>query len=136
MDMSQYRGLFVSEAREHVRNLGSLTLLMERDPGNRDQVDALFRAAHSIKGMAASMEFRRIADLAHHLEDLMDRVRKGFPVDEGLTELLLTGSDTLETMIGDVETGEPDGRPADDLVQRIDGYISGSARVPLPPAEP
>jgi len=105
MDMSQYYGLFVSEAREHLRKIGELTLLLEADPTDRPTVDALFRSAHSIKGMAASMSFAAIADLAHRMEDLMARIRNGLPVDTSLFDLLLAGADQIGAMIDDLERG-------------------------------
>ena len=57
MDMSNYRELFFSETREHINNLNQLVVSLEQEPGNRETIDALFREAHSIKGMAATMGF-------------------------------------------------------------------------------
>ena len=72
MDMSKYRELFLSEAREHINGLSQLVVTLEQEPGNRETIDALFREAHSIKGMAATMGFNNTARLSHHLEDLLD----------------------------------------------------------------
>ncbi|MBW2689457.1 MAG: Hpt domain-containing protein, partial [Deltaproteobacteria bacterium] len=68
MDMSQYRELFLSETREHINNLNKLVVGLEKEPGDRETIDALFREAHSIKGMAATMGYDRTAQLSHHLE--------------------------------------------------------------------
>ncbi len=76
MDMSQYRELFLSETREHLSSFNELIVALESDAGDREKIDSLFRSAHSIKGMAASMGYGEIADLAHKIEDLMDKVRK------------------------------------------------------------
>ena len=72
MDMSQYRDLFLSETREHLNNMNRLMATLEQAPGDRETIDALFREAHSVKGMAASMGFERTAELSHHLEDFLD----------------------------------------------------------------
>lgn len=122
MDMSQYFGLFISEAREHVRKIAELTLLLEANPDDRSTIDALFRSAHSIKGMAASMSFSAIAELAHKMEDLMDRVRHGLPVDATLFDLLLAGADHLSAMIDDLENGGTGSGNTARIVERIIAY--------------
>jgi two-component system, chemotaxis family, sensor kinase CheA len=123
MDMSQYKDLFVSESREYVRSIGSLIIDLEKDAGDKEKIDTLFRATHSIKGMAASMEFGQIAGLAHKLEDLMAKVRKGtLAFDRGVTDLLLEGADCLDLLITDVETGAEASRDTEDLIARIAAY--------------
>ena len=76
MDMSYYRGLFLTETREHINNLSKLVVILEQEPDNRETIDALFREAHSIKGMAATMGFDQTARLSHHLEDMLDGFRE------------------------------------------------------------
>lgn len=122
MDMSQYYDLFISEAREHVKKIAELTVHLETAPTDRPTVDALFRSAHSIKGMAASMGFSAIAELAHKLEDLMDRVRHGLQVDSALFDLLLSGSDRLLAMITDLGNGGTGAIDNEELIARIIAY--------------
>ena len=132
MDMSQYRDLFISESREYLRTIGSLIVDLEKDAGDREKIDALFRVAHSIKGMAASMDYRDISELAHKLEDLMSRVRNGdILFDRGVADLLLEGADLLETMVADVAAGSGEKRDCAPLIARIEGYEpAGSAHEP------
>jgi len=131
MDMSQYRELFISESREHLNSINELIVALEKDAGDRETIDSLFRIAHSIKGMAASMEYADIAELAHKLEDLMDRVRKGaLPFDGGAADLLLEGTDLLEAMIADVEQDAPASRDIRGLVQRLISYPPPSTEIP------
>lgn len=136
MDMSQYYGLFISEAREHALKIAELAVLLETDPLDRPTIDALFRSAHSLKGMAASMEFGNITVLAHKLEDLMDRVRNGKPVDTELFELLLAGSDFFLKMIAELEQSGAATTNAAELVDRIVAYATAADTVaetiPLP----
>jgi len=122
MDMSQYYDLFISEAREHVKKIAELTVHLETVPADRPTVDALFRSAHSIKGMAASMGFGAITELAHKMEDLLDKVRHGLPVDSSLFDLLLSGSDHLLAMIADLENGGTGTTDNEDLIARIIAY--------------
>lgn len=123
MDMAKYRELFVSESGEYLRSMGEAILALESDPGNREQIDALFRLAHSIKGMAASMEYHAIAELAHRMEDLMDHVRNGkFPFSPPIADLLLEGVDILESMLADVAQDIVPSRDAADLLNRLSDY--------------
>lgn len=123
MDMSQYRELFISESREHLRSIGELVVLLEKNAGDREKIDALFRVAHSIKGMASSMGYGDIAELAHKIEDLMDKVRKGvFPFDAGVADILLEGADLLEAMVHDVEKNGTGNLDIRELVQKIVDY--------------
>lgn len=100
MDMSQYRELFFSETREHLVNFNDRIHALGKDANDREAIDSLFRSAHSIKGMAASMGFAAITEVAHRTEDLMEKVRKRiFTFDPGIADLLLQGADILEGLV-------------------------------------
>ncbi len=100
MDIEKYKALFLSEAREYVKNMNSVVLSLEKDTQNRDLLDSLFRHVHSLKGMAASMEYSEIQELSHRLESYMDSFRKGKKLlDENAIELLLKGVDSLSALI-------------------------------------
>lgn len=136
MDMSQYYGLFISEAREHVKKISELAVKLETDPSNRPTIDELFRSAHSVKGMAASMGFTAITGLSHKLEDLMDRIRRGLPVDATLFDLLLTGADRLSSMIDDLENGGTGTADIEELEAKITAYSpSGEPSTAPPPGK-
>jgi len=133
MDMSQYHELFISEAREHLQKIAELAVRLEADRENRDVIDALFRSAHSVKGMAASMGFDGIAALAHKMEDLMDRVRHGLAVDAGLFDLLLAGEERLSTMLEQIAAGGGE-VAAEEIIARIAAYLpspGGAAAAPV-----
>lgn len=120
MDMSPYRELFIFESREHLGSINRLVINLERDPADRETLDSIFRVAHSVKGMAAAMGYGYIAELAHKLEDLMDRIRIGQVAFDCLAaDLLLEGTDLLEQMIGDVEKNVTDSRNGDQLIRRL-----------------
>src|SRR4051794_478418 len=95
IDMSKYLGLYVTESTEHLEALGRDLVKLERDRGP-EVVDSLFRHAHSVKGMAASMGFEATATLAHRVEDLADSVRSDpTKTDRDLIDLLLSATDAL-----------------------------------------
>jgi len=103
--MSPYHDLFLSETREHLKKISELTIALETDHEDKTTIDELFRSVHSVKGMAASMGFTAATEVAHKLEDLMDRVRKGLKFDAGLVDLLLAGEATLSKIVEDIAGG-------------------------------
>ena len=104
MDMSKYKDLFISEAREHVQGMSNCILVLEKEPDSDQSINELFRHAHSVKGMSASMGYSRISELSHRLEDMMDVVRKGqVLITSSVTDILLDGVDALEKLIDSVE---------------------------------
>lgn len=136
MDMSQYKDLFVSEVREHLQGMNEAIVTLEGSPGDRENIDFLFRMAHSIKGMSASMGYSDMAELSHKMEDLMDRVRKGtIGFESGVADLLLEGCDLLTAMLADVDSGGEGRQDVSDLVQRLVGYtpLADSAATPVDP---
>lgn len=104
MDMSKYKEMFLSEAREHLNNMNQLVVSMEKEPHGREIIDSLFRSAHSIKGMAASMGYEEIAELSHVVEDLMDKFRKeAMTVTPEAIDIMLEGVDALERLTNAIE---------------------------------
>ena len=100
MDLSQYAELFLAESREHLSACNQLLLEWERRPAAPEPVGGIFRAVHTVKGMAATMGYARVADLAHRMENLLDHLRRGGqpPADETL-QLLFRATDALEKAI-------------------------------------
>jgi two-component system chemotaxis sensor kinase CheA len=126
MDMSKYRGMFLSETQEHLQSMGRLVVTLENNPSDREGIDSLFRAAHSIKGMAASMGYEQTAQLAHHLEDLLDDFRKKGSVPAMIFDRLLAGIDLLEGLLEDIAAEQPE--------REVNSYLSAFA-APDDPAE-
>lgn len=120
MDMSQYRDLFVSEARNHLSAFGELIVRLEDSPGETAGIDELFRHAHSLKGMAATMGFTEISTIAHRLEDLLSRIRSGeFQLLPPLADLLLEVSDVLGRLVTGIEAGADTGEDTAALLERL-----------------
>ncbi|MCP4003517.1 MAG: hypothetical protein GY725_04925 [bacterium] len=121
MNLDKYRTLFVDEATEHLGEMGRAAALLGQGAPDTDAdgaIDTLFRMAHSIKGMAASMEFSDIAELSHSLEDRMEPFRSGAALDSEELQLISEVIAALEAMMGGVEEGiSPDADP--ELLERL-----------------
>src|SRR2546427_7681411 len=97
MDLSQYAELFLAESREHLTACNQLLLEWEKHPSGLAPVGGLFRAVHTVKGMAATMGYARVTDLAHRMESLLDLLRRGaHPATDELLQLLFRARDALE----------------------------------------
>jgi two-component system chemotaxis sensor kinase CheA len=75
MDVSRYLDLFLDESREHLQTLNMGLLSLEKDPNRLDFLDELFRAAHTLKGMSATMGFNLISQLTHRMESLLEKIK-------------------------------------------------------------
>ena len=76
MDTSEYMPMFLAEAREHLQELNLAIVRLEETPEDRPTVDEIFRIAHSLKGMSATMGFAQIAELTHHMEEVFELLRQ------------------------------------------------------------
>lgn len=120
MEMSQYRDLFVSEARGHLSAFNELILQLEDAGEDKVAINELFRHAHSLKGMAATMGYDPIAALAHVVEDQMSRLRsRELSLAPALADLLLESADTLSDMVSQVESGSESMQEASSLLERL-----------------
>jgi two-component system chemotaxis sensor kinase CheA len=117
VDLAKYRNLFLEEATEHLAEISRALLELEKDPSRSEALDLVFRMAHSIKGMAGSLDYTSITELAHAMEDRMDGYRAAGRVDaaEGLP-VLFRGLEGLERMVDAVRGGgEPPAADAEIL---------------------
>jgi two-component system chemotaxis sensor kinase CheA len=132
MEMSRYLGLFLSEAREHLESARDRVRELRRDPADATALQELFRHAHSLKGMAATMGFRPMIGLAHALEDLLEAVRSGRSLPPSVLERL-PGEvlECLARMVGSAGRGEgPDDPRATELTRALRDALRGSEREP------
>ncbi|HTT68695.1 MAG TPA: chemotaxis protein CheA [Gemmatimonadales bacterium] len=128
MDVSRYADLFLSESREHLTAFNHLLLEWERDPAAREPVDGVFRAAHSLKGMAATMGYAAVADLAHRTESLLDVVRRArAAVTPAQLDLLFRAADALERAVAAAVAGRDDPAPLAGLAADLDAAVAQAA---------
>jgi two-component system chemotaxis sensor kinase CheA len=132
LDMSRYVGLFVAEAVEHLEALARDLVTLERRRAP-ETVDSLFRHAHSVKGMAASMGLEAIATLAHRVEDLVEALRSdAAELDRALVDLMLEATDTMLAQVRAAGTGELPAAP-DALLARLgDAVRARTGQAPAP----
>ncbi|GAB6167727.1 chemotaxis protein CheA [Clostridium carnis] len=104
MDVSQYMGMFLEESMENLQTLNEALLDLEQEPENIDKLNEIFRVAHTIKGMAATMGFNDIAELTHKMEDVLSNFREGkLKVTQNVVTTLFDCLDTLERMVNNIE---------------------------------
>ena len=110
MDMSKYMSIFRAESEKYIRELSDSLLVLENDPENTEQTDALFRTAHTFKGMAATMGFKQIVELTHEMESLIDKLRtRQIVLNSSLIDTLFVCVDALEALVENACGNEGDG---------------------------
>jgi two-component system chemotaxis sensor kinase CheA len=137
MDLSQYAELFLAESREHLSVINQQLLEWERQPDAREPIGGIFRAVHTIKGMAATMGFGAVAEVAHGAENLLDQLRSGEHVaTDDLFQLLFRATDLLERAIDASVAGREGDIDAGGLIAELDaaGHALGPMRRPSRPS--
>ena len=135
MDLSQYAELFLAESREHLSACNQLLLEWERTPTSAEPVGGLFRAVHTIKGMAATMGYAKVADLAHRMENLLDHLRRGGRAPAGdVIQLLFRATDALEKAVELAVQGREGEADVAAILADIDG--AAAAHHAKPAAQP
>ncbi|MGQ9629632.1 MAG: chemotaxis protein CheW [bacterium] len=131
MDMSQYMGMFSDEASEHLQALNQSLLELENDPGNLEVLGEIFRSAHTLKGMSATMGFDKIANLTHEMESVLDKLRRGeMRATTETIDTLFKCLDTLESSIATVVSGGDEGTiDVEPLINRLRGILEGRGAI-------
>ncbi len=120
VDMSEYLGEYVKEAEEHLDNLNSALLGLEKNPDNLELINEMFRSAHTLKSSSAAMGFDKISELAHNMEDALGRLKdKELKATSSIVDLLLDCFDVLEAMANQVKKGEKENRDIDPLIKEL-----------------
>ena len=134
MDMSQYLGAFLDETDDNVQRLDDYLLALEKNMVDMDVINEIFRAAHTLKGMAGTMGFTNMMGLTHAMEDRLDAARKGTrPLTEADMNLLFKGLDTLQEMADTIRGG---GNDAHIDVSEMVGQLRNEAPMPAAQAAP
>jgi two-component system chemotaxis sensor kinase CheA len=121
MDTSQYMEIFLEDSIENLHYLNDSLLHLEKDPGNKERINEIFRAAHTIKGMAATMGFGKMTALTHKMEDVLSEFREGhLEVTQQVITLLFKCLDTLESMANSIKGGFSDDYPIDSLIKELE----------------
>ena len=128
MDMTKYKKLFLTESHEKLESMNQLILNLEKNSSDTESIAEIFRAAHSMKGMAASMGYTEIKDVSHALEDLLEIFRNQKQViNENTIDLLFECRDYLDELVKNIEAGgETDEEKTTAIVQKIKTFSDSS----------
>ena len=128
MDVSQYLEIFLDETKEHLQNLNTQILELEADPENMDTVNEIFRAAHSLKGMAGTMGYKRMQNLTHDMENVFSEVRNGnIVVKPEMIDVLFQCLDALEEYNNNIqETADEGTNDNEPLIQLLNDILNGA----------
>lgn len=129
MDVSQYLEIFLDETKEHLQNLNTQILDLEADPENMDTVNEIFRAAHSLKGMAGTMGYKRMQALTHDMENVFSEVRNGnIKVQPEMIDVLFRCLDALEEYNNNIQSTADEGTNDNEpLIKQLNEILDGKA---------
>src|SRR5574344_1716197 len=110
MDVSQYLEIFIDETKEHLQSLNDQLMIIEKEPENTDTINEIFRAAHSLKGMAGTMGYKRMQKLTHQMENVFSEIRNGTKkVTPNLVDVLFQCLDALEAYLSSIQETADEG---------------------------
>lgn len=126
MDVSQYLEIFLDETTEHLQNLNTQILELEQDSENMDTINEIFRAAHSLKGMAGTMGYKRMQNLTHDMENVFSEVRNGsIKVKANMIDILFQCLDALEEYTANIrESGDEGTNDNEPLIQMLGNILN------------
>lgn len=127
MDVSQYLEIFLDETNEHLQNLNTQILALEQEPDNMDTINEIFRAAHSLKGMAGTMGYKRMQNLTHDMENVFSEVRNGnISVKANMIDILFQCLDALEEYNTNIrETSDEGTNDNEPLIKQLNDILKG-----------
>ncbi len=132
MDLSQYLEIFIDESKEHLQTLNDQVLILEAEPENEDTINEIFRAAHSLKGMAGTMGFKRMQRLTHDMENVFSEIRNGkMTVTADLVDVVFKCLDALEVYVSSIqETADEGTEDNDEIISLLNACLNGGVKQP------
>jgi two-component system chemotaxis sensor kinase CheA len=126
MEMNQYLSMFIDESREHLQALNDNLMSLESSPEDVSIVHNIFRSAHTLKGMSATMGFEDLASLTHEMENVLDLVRNSkLKMDSFIFDCIFKSLDSLESMVEDVIQGGTGKADVSEIVASLKSIVSG-----------
>ncbi len=125
MDVSQYLEIFLDETKEHLENLNAQILKLEQEPEDTDTINEIFRAAHSLKGMAGTMGYKRMQNLTHDMENVFSEIRNGsMKVSANLIDTLFQCLDALEEYTNNIQNSADEGTNENlPLIEMLNNFL-------------
>ena len=136
MDVSQYLEIFIDESNEHLQTLSDQLIILEKEPDNSDTINEIFRAAHSLKGMAGTMGYKRMQNLTHDMENVFSEVRNGnMEVNSNLVDVLFQCLDALETYVDNIRETQDEGTDDNEpIIKALNAFIASEGKGNAAPA--
>lgn len=130
MDVSQYLEIFIDESNEHLQCLSDQLMILEKEPDNSDTINEIFRAAHSLKGMAGTMGYKRMQNLTHDMENVFSEVRNGaMRVNSELVDVLFQCLDALETYVSNIQANQDEGTDDNEpIIKALNAFIASEGK--------
>lgn len=126
MEMTQYLDIFIEESKEHLQSINQQVLLLERTPGELSIVNEIFRSAHTLKGMSATMGYEDLANLTHCMENVLDAIRNNkLDVSSSVLDVLFASLDHLEAMVVEISEGGSGKRDVVETVKELEALEKG-----------
>lgn len=127
MDVSQYLEIFIDETKEHLQSLSDQLMILENEPENTETINEIFRAAHSLKGMAGTMGYKRMQNLTHNMENVLSEIRNGkMKVTADLVDVLFQCLDALEAYSDNIQNSADEGTEDNEaIVARLNEILTG-----------
>ena len=127
MDVSQYLEIFIDESSEHLQSISDGVMVLEKEPDNQDTINEIFRAAHSLKGMAGTMGYKRMQNLTHDMENVFSEVRNGnISVTSDMCDVLFQCMDALESYVDNIRNNQDEGtEDNEDIIKALNAFIEG-----------
>src|SRR3954447_26861965 len=133
MDTSSYLPMFLAEARENLQQLTLSVVRVEESPEDREVVDEIFRVAHSLKGMSATMGFSAMAALTHKMEDVFELLRqRSGGLEREAIDVLLECLDALEAAVEAIDVTGEEGLKPEALIERLSNLVRPRGEAPEP----
>ena len=134
MDVSQYLEIFIDETKEHLQTLNGAIMELEQNPESADTINEIFRAAHSLKGMAGTMGFKRMQALTHDMENVFSEVRNGsIKITAEIIDVLFQCLDALEEYLANIqETTEEGTNDNANLISALQKFLDNKGTEAAP----
>ncbi|SDL73541.1 chemotaxis protein CheA [Sediminibacillus halophilus] len=128
METNEYLEVFIDESKEHIQSLNDHLLELEKNPSDLTMVNEIFRSAHTLKGMSATMGYQDLADLTHKMENVLDAVRnQQLVVTTAILDVVFEAVDQLEEMVMDIASGGEGRKDVVHLVEQLNAIERGEA---------
>ncbi|WP_261306044.1 chemotaxis protein CheA [Paenibacillus andongensis] len=134
MELSQYLSMFIDESKEHLQSLNENLLSLESNPQDISIVHNIFRSAHTLKGMSATMGFEDIAALTHEMENVLDLVRNSkIEMNPFIFDCIFKSLDSLESMVEDIIQGGTGKADVSPIVAALRSIVTGDYKTAQAP---